>query len=110
MKSPDYNSMSEQRKTRRIGETDNKMSKRKIRRIGKTRNVEAPTCQSQLPNVGINDSTATSSASSIGVVSIENALGTMDNNMANDDDYEKDFEGILFEDDFFGFEDLKCLW
>jgi len=87
---------------------DNKMSKRKIRRISETRNVEGPNCRSLLPNVGIND---TSSSSSIGVVSIEDAaLLTIDNIMTNDDDYEKDFEDLLLEDDFFGFEDLECLW
>jgi len=30
--------------------------------------------------------------------------------MTNDDDFKKDFEDLLLEDDFFGFEDLECLW
>ena len=54
---------------------NNKMSKRKIRRISDTRNVEAPKCRSLLPNVGINDTSSTS----IDIVSIEDALLTMDN-------------------------------
>jgi hypothetical protein len=54
----------------------------KTQRISEPRNVEAPKCRSLLPNVGINDS-----SSSIGDVSIESA-----------------------DDDFFGFEDLECLW
>ena len=83
--SPGPSSSSSSKKRRRIviKSPDNKMPRTiKTQRISEPRNVEAPKCRSLLPNVGINDS-----SSSIGDVSIESA-----------------------DDDFFGFEDLECVW